>query len=81
MKLTQLNIVLLCIFSWSMGFLTYYLQQDEIAIEQAMTIEKALSVVGAHNSCIQNLETGFCFMTFENYIEYYDAMTVIEKDN
>jgi hypothetical protein len=75
------HVILLCIFSWGGGFLISYLQKDKIPIQQdKMTVDEATFVVAAHDACIKNVATGFCYMTFENFIYYYEAIAVVKKD-
>ena len=75
MKINQWHVVVLCIFSWGMGFLTHQLQQDK------MTVKGATPIVAAHDACTKNAADGFCYMTFENYMLYFEAVSVVENEH
>lgn len=78
----QLNYIMLCIACFILGLVAgkQIFQQDEMPV-QKMPPEKATAIILAHDACMKYLDNGFCFMTFENYVYYYEAVAVIGNGN
>lgn len=80
MKLTTLQLLLLALFvSTALNFYLFF-QQDKMLLKNKMTFQEATVVVAAHDICMKNAHNGFCYMTFENFVFYYEAIAVVEKD-